>query len=170
MSPGHPSQETFARFRWGNRTGAEAGRAAGPRVADGQHLQGGASLCSAPRLWRSALGRTTNYPRHRPRAKVGGCGERGAPIALISVCIAFLLSERPPCPSLIIHWHMQIGLYLIPCRGIYIPGSLLISYMRAREKRVETTGTRHAPPPFLISFLYIKPGWALMKTLTFIPS
>lgn len=67
----------------------------GPHVAVRQHLQDPPQLS----LWACVLERSTNYPRHRPRAKVGGCGNRGAPAALISACV-----HRPsfvrttPCP------------------------------------------------------------------------
>lgn len=99
MSPRGPSTEAFSRSSWRNRSGGEAWSLHGPRVADRQHLQ---EPLQRALLVTLRVGRKpTNYPRHRPRAKVGGCGERGAPIALISSTVRrpFLLSERPPRPS-----------------------------------------------------------------------
>lgn len=69
----------------------------GPRVVDRQHLQ---DPLQRALLVTFCVGETTNYPRHRPRAKVGGCDERGAPIALISANVHRLsFVKTAPCPS-----------------------------------------------------------------------
>lgn len=92
----------FSGSRRGNKTARWGREIPGPRVVEGQHLQESLSAASLSVsdvvCWEKPRLQITH--RHRPRAKVGGCGVRGAPAALISAGVHRRSPFVPAAPLL----------------------------------------------------------------------